>query len=57
MGECLDIWFRLFGRFPEADGYELFRWILHGLEAQPGSNSLAVSGPPVRRGSCDYRAS
>ena len=57
MGECLDIWFRLFGRVPEADGYELFRWILHGLEAQPGSNSLAVSGPPVRRGSCDYRAS
>ena len=43
----LDVWFRLFERFPEDDGYEMFWSVLHGLEAQPGYEPLVVES--VRR--------
>src|SRR5690349_13868815 len=45
--EHLDVWFRLFERFPEDDGYEMFWSILHGIEAQPGYEPLVVES--VRR--------
>jgi hypothetical protein len=32
--EYLDVWFRLFERFPDEDGFESFWSILHGIEAQ-----------------------
>jgi hypothetical protein len=43
----LDVWFRLFERFPEFDGYGVFWTILHGIEAQPGSDEAVVAS--VRR--------
>lgn len=43
----LDAWFRLFERFPESDGYGVFWAILHGIEAQPGSDAFVVES--VRR--------
>jgi hypothetical protein len=38
----LDDWFRLFERFPDEDGYEMFWTILHGIEHQPGYEALVV---------------
>jgi len=38
----LAVWFRLFERFPEDDGYEIFWTILHGIEAVPGVERLVV---------------
>jgi hypothetical protein len=43
----LEVWFRLFERFPEDDGYELFWSILLGIERQPGYGPLVVAS--VRR--------
>jgi hypothetical protein len=43
----LQVWFRLFERFPTDDGYEGFWSILHGLEAYAGTESLVVES--VRR--------
>lgn len=43
----LAVWFRLFERFPEDDGYEMFWAILHGIEALPGIEPLVVAS--VRR--------
>ncbi|QEH34909.1 hypothetical protein OJF2_34540 [Aquisphaera giovannonii] len=39
----LDAWFRLFERFPEGDGGGVFWSILHGIEAQPGSDEFVVA--------------
>lgn len=39
----LDVWFRLYERFPESDGYGVFWSILHGIEAQPGSDVFVVA--------------
>lgn len=38
----LGVWFRLYERFPEADGHGVFWSVLHGLEAQPGYGWLVV---------------
>jgi hypothetical protein len=38
----LDVWFRLFERFPDEDGYEMFWTILHGIEHQPGYEAFVV---------------
>jgi len=43
----LGVWFRLYERFPEDDGYELFWSILHRIEAHPGCERLVVES--VRR--------
>jgi hypothetical protein len=43
----LGVWFRLYERFPEADGYGVFWTILHGIEATPGYEPLIVES--VRR--------
>jgi hypothetical protein len=43
----LEVWFRLFERFPEDDGYELFWSILHGIERQPNYGPLVIAS--VRR--------
>ena len=43
----LAVWFRLFERFPEDDGYEMFWAVLHGIEALPGIEPLVVES--VRR--------
>lgn len=43
----LAVWFRLFERFPEDDGYESFWAIVHGIETVPGSEELIVES--VRR--------
>jgi hypothetical protein len=43
----LDVWFRLFERFPDEDGYEMFWTILHGIERQPDYEPLVVES--VRR--------
>ena len=45
--EELAVWFRLFERFPEDDGYEMFCAILHGIEALPGIEPLVAES--VRR--------
>jgi hypothetical protein len=39
----LDVWFRLYERFPEGDGYGVFWTLLHRLEAQPGSNECVIA--------------
>jgi hypothetical protein len=41
-GDHLDVWFRLFERFPEEDGLESFWSILHGLEAQPDVDRFVI---------------
>ena len=38
----LEVWFRLYERFPE-DGDEVFWTILHGIEAQAGSDEHVVA--------------
>jgi hypothetical protein len=38
----LEVWFRLYERFPEDDGYETFWTILHGIEAQHGFEKLVI---------------
>src|ERR1700722_10852575 len=38
----LEVWFRLFERFPEDDGYESFWSILHAIEAQKDYEQLVV---------------
>jgi hypothetical protein len=43
----LEVWFRLFERFPSDDAYEMFWSILHGIEDQPGFEPLVVES--VRR--------
>jgi hypothetical protein len=43
----LDVWFRLYERFPESDGHGVFWAILHAIEAQRGSDEFAVAS--VRR--------
>ena len=45
----LAVWFRLFERFPEDDGYESFWAILHGIETVPGSEELIVASGRIRR--------
>jgi hypothetical protein len=45
--EHLAVWFRLYERFPEDDGYGLFWSILHGIETLPRWERLAVES--VRR--------
>lgn len=42
----LDVWFRLYERFPEHDDHA-FWGVLHGLEAQPNSGDYVVAS--VRR--------
>src|SRR5262249_36670519 len=46
-GDHLDVWFRLYERFPENDGCGVFWGILHGIESLPGSNEHVVAS--VRR--------
>lgn len=41
--EYQDVWFRIFERFPESDGNGVFWSILHGIEAQPGSDAHVVT--------------
>jgi hypothetical protein len=43
----LDVWFRLFERFPEADGNGIFWSILHNIETQSGYRRLMVES--IRR--------
>jgi hypothetical protein len=43
----LDVWFRLYERFPDSDGHGVFWSILHGIEAQPDSEKFVVAS--VRR--------
>ena len=43
----LDVWFHLYERFPDSDGYGVFWSILHGIEAQPTSDVCVVAS--VRR--------
>jgi hypothetical protein len=43
----LVVWFRLYERFPEADGCGVFWSILHGIESQHGCETLVVES--VRR--------
>ncbi len=43
----LEVWFRLYERFPESDGHGVFWSILHGIEAQPGCAEFVVAS--VRR--------
>lgn len=43
----IDIWFRLFERFPDDDACEVFWAILHGLEARPTCDAAVVAS--VRR--------
>ena len=38
----LEVWFRLFERFPEHDGFEMFWSILHALESQPNCDVHVV---------------
>jgi hypothetical protein len=38
----LDVWFRLYERFPDDDTHGGFWSILHGLEAQPGCDAAVV---------------
>jgi hypothetical protein len=45
--EHLGVWFRLYERFPEDDGYGVFWTILHGIEATPEYEPLIVES--VRR--------
>ena len=42
-GQHLDVWFRLFERFPESDGYETFWTILHGIERYPESGDMTAA--------------
>ncbi len=39
----LDVWFRLYERFPESDGFGVFWSILHGIEAQPDSSRFVLT--------------
>jgi hypothetical protein len=39
----VDVWFRLFERFPDDDGYEMFWTILHGVESLPGSDAAVIA--------------
>jgi hypothetical protein len=41
--ENLDVWFRLYERFPEDDGEGVFWPILHEIEAQPGYEVFVVA--------------
>jgi hypothetical protein len=41
--EHIDVWFRLYERFPEDHGYGVFWTILHGLEAQPECDAAVVA--------------
>lgn len=43
----IEVWFRLFERFPDDDGCEVFWTILHGLETQPSYDAAVVAS--VRR--------
>ena len=43
----LDVWFRLYERYPEWDGHGVAWAILHGIEAQPDSDAHVVAS--VRR--------
>jgi hypothetical protein len=43
----IDVWFRLYERFPDDHGHGVFWTILHGIEAQPGSDAAVVAS--VRR--------
>ncbi|MFT3883275.1 MAG: hypothetical protein QM703_26930 [Gemmatales bacterium] len=40
--EYLDVWFRLYERFPEDDAFGVFWTILHSVEAQPNHGPLVV---------------
>ena len=50
----LDVWFRLFERFPIDDGADnkLFWSVMHGIERQPGYEELVVAS--VRRAPADF---
>ena len=48
----IDVWFRLFERFPDDHGHGVFWTILHGIEAQPSSDSAVVAS--VRRRPTHY---
>jgi hypothetical protein len=39
----LEVWFRLYERFPDEDGYGVFWSILHSIEAQPGYDVHVVA--------------
>jgi hypothetical protein len=39
----IDVWFRLYERFPDDHGHGVFWTILHGIEAQPGSDAAVVA--------------
>jgi hypothetical protein len=39
----LDVWFRLYERFPDSDGHGVFWTILHGIEGQPGNEKFVVA--------------
>jgi hypothetical protein len=43
----LDVWFRLYERFPEEDGFGVFWSFLHGIETHAGYEVLVVES--VRR--------
>ena len=44
----LGVWFRLFERFPEDDGYGVLWSVLHRVEAVPGYEQLAVESVAAR---------
>jgi hypothetical protein len=48
----IDVWFRLYERFPDEHGHGVFWTILHGLEAQPGCDAAVVAS--VRRWPTHY---
>jgi hypothetical protein len=48
----IDVWFRLYERFPDDHGHGVFWTILHGIEAQTGSDAAVVAS--VRRRPSHY---
>ena len=48
----IDVWFRLYERFPDEHGHGVFWNILHGLEAQSGCDAAVVAS--VRRRATHY---
>jgi hypothetical protein len=48
----IDVWFRLYERFPNDHGHGVFWTILHGLEAQSGCDAAVVAS--VRRRPTHY---
>jgi len=48
----IDVWFRLYERFPDDHGHGVFWTILHGIEAQPTSDAAVVAS--IRRRPTHY---